>query len=221
MPDKQAHTSLRPIWITVLLLSSGFLLIPQVHASVLHLDLEATHVTFELGGNLHNVEGSFKLVQGDIQFDPENGEVSGKIVLDATSAGTGNEKRDRKMHETVLESQIYPDIVFVPNRLEGEFHAQGTSNLRLLGTLSLHGAVHPLEIPATITSKAWILSGSATLTIPYVEWGLKDPSVFIFRVEKTVTMMLAITGSLAPDTVVAAGGGGGGWGRPPGCWGGA
>ena len=205
MSDKQAHTSMRPIWIAVLALSLGFLLIPEAHASLLHLDPEATHVNFELGGNMHSVEGTFKLVQGDIQFDPVSGEVSGKVVLDATSAHTENKKRDRKMHETVLESQTYPDIVFVPNRLEGEFHAQGTSHLRLTGTLSIHGLEHPLEIPATITSNAGILSGSATLTIPYVEWGMKDPSFFIFRVEKTVTIMLDIAGSLAQDTVVAPG----------------
>jgi len=205
MPSRQTLALIRPIRIALLLLCVAFFMAPGVRASLLHLNPEATHVSFTLGGNMHTVEGTFKLVQGDIQFDPKSGRVSGRIVLDATSARTGNRQRDRKMQESVLEAQIYPDIVFVPSRLEGEFHAQGVSHVRLLGTLSIHGAQHPLEIPATTTSEAGSLSGSATLTIPYVDWGMKDPSVFIFRVEKTVTMTLALAGSLAPDTVVASG----------------
>lgn len=205
MSDYPEHTAMRPIWITALLVCLGLTLAPAaaVQAALLHLDPEATHVAFELGGNMHTVEGTLDLVRGDIQFDPVSGEVSGKIVLDATSAVTENKKRDRKMHETVLESEIYPDIVFIPSRLEGEFHAQGTSHLRLLGTLNIHGADHPVEIPATITIEDRVLTGSATLAIPFVEWGMQDPSFFIFRVEKTVTIMLDIVGSLAPDTVDA------------------
>jgi len=205
MSDNKALTWVRSMRIIALLLCLTLLITPTVHASLLHLDPEATHVAFTLGGNMHSVEGMLNLVQGEIQFDPVNGQVSGKIVLDATSARTENKKRDRKMHETVLESPTYPEMVFVPNRLEGEFHAEGTSHVRLLGTLSIHGADHPLEIPATIITTAGTLSGSATLTIPYVEWGMQDPSFFIFRVEKTVSIMLDIAGSLVPDPGVASG----------------
>jgi len=204
MSSQETPTRMKPIRVTLLLLGLAFFMAPGARASLLHLNPEATHVSFTLGGNMHTVEGTFKLVQGDIHFDTESGRVNGRIVLDATSARTGNRQRDRKMQESVLEAQIYPDIVFVPTRLEGEFHAQGVSHVRLLGTLSIHGSQHPLEIPATTTSEAGSLSGSATLTIPYVDWGMKDPSVFIFRVEKTVTMTLALAGSLATDTVVAS-----------------
>ena len=34
--------------------------------------------------------------------------------------------------------------------------------------------------------------------VPYVQWGLKDPSIFILKVAKQVDIDLTLSGSLAP-----------------------
>ena len=68
------------------------------------LDPAATEVRFTLGATLHVVSGSLRAREGRIVLDPETGEASGRIVLDATSAETGNRRRDDKMHEKILES---------------------------------------------------------------------------------------------------------------------
>jgi len=44
-------------------------------------------------------------------------------VFDATRAETGNQGRDRKMHEEVLESARYPEIVFTVSGASADLDA--------------------------------------------------------------------------------------------------
>jgi polyisoprenoid-binding protein YceI len=69
------------------------------------LDATVTTIEFTFGATLHTVDGTLHAKEGTIHIDPEAGTASGRIVIDATSAKTGNDRRDRKMHEKILESQ--------------------------------------------------------------------------------------------------------------------
>ena len=40
------------------------------------------------------------------------------------------------------------------------------------------------------------MSGNATLSIPYVEWGFDDPSFFVLRVDKIVAVNIKVSGTL-------------------------
>src|SRR5262245_4253991 len=97
------------------------------------LDPAKTTVRFTLGASLHTVHGSLRLKRGHVVYDPNTGKASGEIVVDATSAVTGNDSRDRTMHQKVLESAQYPEIAFHPDRL--------TAN-EIHGTFEIHGASH-------------------------------------------------------------------------------
>jgi len=165
-------------------------------ADVLRLDPAATAVTFTLDSTFHEVHGRFTLEAGEIVFDPLAGHASGEIVVAAASASTDNARRDRKMHETVLESARFPRIVFTPRRLAGAYRAAGDSAVELSGTLSIHGDAHEVTIPATLHGVDGRLTGAAKLSIPFVEWGMKDPSVLMFRVAKRVDVTLEFVGAL-------------------------
>ena len=80
----------------------------------LELDPAATTIAFELGATLHTVHGTARLGEGRVDFDLESGTAAGRIAVTATSLGTENDGRDKKMHGKVLESAIYPEIVFAP-----------------------------------------------------------------------------------------------------------
>ena len=170
---------------------------------ILTLDPEDSTVGFTLGATLHTVEGSFRLEEGELTFDPETGEVSGRVVVDATSGETGNNKRDRDMHRKVLESEQYPDFVFLPSRLEGAFDPAGASELTLHGTVRIHGGEHEVAVPATVAVHAEEggerrLEATGTFEVPYVEWGLKDPSRFLLRVAKSVEVTVHAEGRIEP-----------------------
>src|SRR6267142_3836090 len=61
------------------------------------LDPAATTIEFTFGATLHTVDGTIRAKEGTIHVDSETGTASGRIVIDATSAKTGNARRDRKM----------------------------------------------------------------------------------------------------------------------------
>ena len=169
----------------------------QAQSITLNLDPARTQITFTLGATLHTVDGSFKLKSGAIQFNPATGIASGDIVVDATSGESGNNSRDRKMHKSVLESQNYPEIVFVPERVQGQVLLSGESHVQIQGLVKLHGGQHEITIPADIQVTGAQLTANLHFAVPYVEWGLKDPSTFVLHVEKKVDVAIRVAGSLS------------------------
>lgn len=167
----------------------------------LTLDPAASQVTFTLGTTFHEVHGTLVLERGAIRFDPATGEASGEITVDARRAETGNDKRDAKMHGEVLESQRFPQIVFRPQRVEGKLAEAGHSDLRLVGVMALHGTDHPMTILIGVDAEGERVRSLATFQIPYVEWGMEDPSIFIARADKVVEVTVRAEGHFgAPQT---------------------
>ncbi len=183
-----------------LLLATALLTASPLSAETLVLELDPGKTTIELtfGATLHTVRGSLGLTLGRIELDPEAGTASGRIVLSATSASTGNERRDRKMHEKILESGRYPNIVFDVERVSGDLNRSGRSNLQLHGTLDFHGSRRQVAVPAVANVQGDQVTADAHLIVPYVEWGLADPSFLLLRVAKEVRVDIRASGRLQP-----------------------
>jgi polyisoprenoid-binding protein YceI len=164
------------------------------------LELEPTksRVWFTFGATLHTVRGALAIEEGRFEVDPDTREASGRAVMDLTSASTGNGRRDRKMHAKILESARFPKAVFTLERLDGTIKPVGTSDLLLHGTLDFHGAHRQMLIPAQVRVEGERLTGRCHVTIPYIEWGLADPSFLLLRVAKSVDVTIEVTGRLAP-----------------------
>lgn len=158
------------------------------------LDRSGSAVTFTLDATGHTVRGTLALKDGTVEFDPAGGPASGRIVIDATAAATGSSGRDKTMHKEVLESEKYPEFVFLPERLDGAVARDGQSQAVLVGRLEIHGVVKPVSLPASITVVGDRVEATASLTIPFVAWGMHDPSVLFLRVAKEVVVDLAIKG---------------------------
>ncbi len=162
----------------------------------LALDPAATKIAFTLGATLHTVDGSVRLSHGEIRFNPAGGAASGEIVLDARSAQTGNASRDANMHRDVLESERFPTIVFRAGELELLSRDETSAKVRLQGTLELHGQSLPFELPATLAAHGDRLGIAATFRVPYVDWGIRDPSRFLLRVDRFVDVAVSAEGTL-------------------------
>jgi len=152
----------------------------------------SSQVTFLLPATLHQVHGSFQLVEGRICFDLASHAVAGRIVLDAQSAQTGLASRDRNLKETVLDSERFPQIVFEPERLEVVAQSGDEAQVRLHGEVEIRGLRKPLEIPAHVTRHAQAIRIQSDFEVPYVAWGLPDPSVLILKVAPEVSLHLDV-----------------------------
>jgi len=183
-------------------LAAAFLLlgaIPGVAAQelTLHLDPGQSSAAFTLTATGHTVHGTFNLKSGEVHFDPTSGKASGEILFDATSGQTGNQSRDHKMHKDVLQSQQYPEVTFRPDHAEGTLTPQGESTLQVHGSFGIHGSEHELTVPVQINLTADKWNASARFVVPYVTWGMKNPSNFFLRVGDTVDIELRCAGMAA------------------------
>jgi len=154
----------------------------------IELDPQQSTVTFTLGAFLHTVRGTFRVKHGTVRFDTETGEATGEVVVDLTSGDTGNSSRDRKMKEEVLESPRYPEAVFTLERIEGHPSLQGESEVAIGGKMKIHGGEHELVIPVRIQARGREATATARFEIPYVKWGMKDPSTALLSVKDRVAV---------------------------------
>jgi polyisoprenoid-binding protein YceI len=164
--------------------------------AVLELNPAQTQVSFTLGDVLHTVHGTFKLKQGTVKFDPATGHAGGLVVVDATSGDSGSHARDHKMHKDILESAQYPEITFTPQQVQGQVLPEGDFKVRVLGTFTIHGAGHPLTLVVQAHLAGEQLTADTSFTIPYVSWGLKNPSTLFLRVNDTVDLAIHATGQI-------------------------
>ena len=164
---------------------------------LLRLEPAATKAEIKLDATAHTVDGSFALKHGELHLDPRQNKVCGEIVFDATSGQTGNDRRDRKMHKEVLESGQYPEITFRPDKFDGKVALQGSSTVQVHGLFVIHG--FEKEITSTVQLDAapdkW--TGEAHFVIPYVDWGLKNPSTFLLRVGHSVAVDMHFVASVS------------------------
>ena len=171
---------------------------PRAAASPLVFTVDPAHssVHWTLGSSLHTVHGTFALKSGGLQIDPATGKASGEIIVDASSGQSGNDGRDKKMHKEVLESARFTDIVFRPDSVIGKLESQGDSALQIQGIFVLHGSEHELTVPtqANLSGEHW--TGNAKLSVPFIEWGLKNPSTWLLKVEHSVTVEIELKGAV-------------------------
>jgi hypothetical protein len=170
---------------------------------VLIADPAQSSVHYTVSSSLHTVHGTFALKRGTLRFDPTTGKAAGEIVVDAVSGESGNDSRDKKMHKEVLESARFTDIIFRPDRVEGAVQPQGGSSAQLHGVCVLHGGEHELTAPVRVqlTSGQW--KGTASFSVPYNDWGLKNPGNFLLKVDHMVSIEVQMAGSIQAQAASA------------------
>ena len=158
-----------------------------------NFDPATTAIHWTLNTTVHTVHGTFRMKNGAVHIDPATGDASGLIVIDATSGESGDASRDNRMHSAILESAKFPVITFRPTHVDGKVALNATSPITVSGVMNLHGQDHPMQMTVTLHPKDSGLASQTHFTIPFVAWGLKDPSTFIFRTDKEVTLDIDAT----------------------------
>jgi polyisoprenoid-binding protein YceI len=157
----------------------------------------SSQVAFLLNGSDHGTHGTFHVQSGMVDFD-HSGKISGSVVVAAGSGDSGNKSRDHKMTTEVLDAAQFSEITFTPQSYQGTILESGDSNIQVSGIFTLHGTPHQITVPMQVHIEGSACTAKTHFTIPYVKWGLKDPSIFFLKVAKVVDIDLALSGQLSP-----------------------
>ena len=185
------------------ILAFSLAVVASAQTYVFEMDPHQSHVNFTLDDVFHTVHGAFQLKGGSIRFDPATGVASGLITVDATSGDSGSHGRDHKMHKEVLESEKYPDITFAPQHVAGQVPQDGKAQVTITGIMTLHGQPHDISINVPVEVHAGQAIADMDFIVPYVNWGLKNPSTLFLRVGDKVSIGVHAVGRIETASSVA------------------
>lgn len=118
------------------------------------LDSENSGVSFSVSNMAFNtVKGTFKGMNGNIIFDPNNVASSiFDVCIDASTINSGNSKRDKHLkNEDFFEVDKYPSICFKSTQI-----TKTKSGYITTGTLTMHGISKIIEIPFTYNDNKFV-----------------------------------------------------------------
>ena len=159
------------------------------------MDPARSQVQFTLPASLHEVHGSFHLQRGSVLFSRAGGEISGVIAVDAHSGNSGESSRDKKMTNDELKADQFTAVVFAPKSYTGALAAEGDSDVVVQGVFTLLGTEHDLRVPMHVHLDHGMCAAKGTFSVPFTKWGMKDPSTFLLKVGKEVTVTLDLVGA--------------------------
>lgn len=158
---------------------------------------DASEVKMKLNTTHEVVNGVFHIQSGSIEFDRSNPKMSGSVAVLAGSGKTGNDSRDKKMNKDVLKVDQYTTVSFAPKTYTGTIAPSGDSTIQVSGVFTLLGNPHDLTIPIQIHMDGSKATARARFVVPYVQWGLKNPSFLFWKAENDVAIDLNLVGQIS------------------------
>jgi polyisoprenoid-binding protein YceI len=177
----------------------GLILVPVALAQqqTLVVNPDASEVRITLKTTHEVVNGTFHIQSGSIEFDRSAAKMSGSVVVLAGSGRTGNDSRDKKMKKDILEVEQHASVLFEPRSYAGVIPPSGDSTLQVTGIFTLLGTGHEITIPIAVHLEDTTATARAHFVVPYIQWGLKDPSFLFWKADKEVAIDLVLTGQIS------------------------
>lgn len=158
---------------------------------------DASQVKMTLKTTHEIVNGGFHVQSGSVEFDRGAPAMSGSIAVAAGSGKTGNNSRDKKMNKDILKAQQYSTVSFEPKSYAGNIAPSGDSNIQVTGIFTLLGTPHEITVPMEVHLDGAGATAKTHFLVPYVEWGLKNPSFLIWKADNDVAIDLNLVGTIS------------------------
>ena len=158
---------------------------------------DASEVKMTLKTTREVVNGTFHIQSGSLEFDRSAAKMSGSVVVLAGSGETGDGSRDKKMNKEILLVEQHPAISFEPKSYAGVIAPSGDSTIQVTGIFTLLGTPHEITIPILVHLEGTTATAKAHFVVPYIQWGLKDPSFLFWKADHDVAIDLFLTGQLS------------------------
>jgi len=160
------------------------------------VDPDASEIKMTLKTTHELVIGTFHIQSGSIEFDRNDPKMLGSVIVLAGSGKTGNDSRDKKMNKDILRVDQYRTVSFAPKTYTGIIAPSGDSTIQVSGGFTLLGNLHNLTIPMQIHMDGSKATVKALFIIPYVQWGLKNPSFMFWKAANDVAINLNLVGQI-------------------------
>ena len=158
---------------------------------------DASEVKMTLKTTHELVNGVFHIQSGSVDFDRSTPEMSGSVVVLAGSGKTGNGSRDKKMNKEILQVEQHATVSFEPKSYAGVIAPSGESTIQITGIFTLLGTPHEITIPMLVRVEDTTATAKAHFAVPYIQWGLKDPSFLFWKADNDVAIDLLLAGRLS------------------------
>ena len=101
------------------------------------------------------------------------------------------------MNKDILKVDQFATVSFAPKTCNGTIAASGDSTIQVSGVFTLLGTAHDLTIPIQIHIDGSKVIAKGQFVVPYVQWGLKNPSFLIWKAENNVGIDLDLAGQIS------------------------
>ena len=148
-------------------------------------------------------------VAGQVVFDADGNVIAGesRITVSVGTLRTDSDRRDGYVRNRTLETDTYPEVVFVPTAIvwanpsaaAGEL--SGVQEFTIAGDLKIKNQTRPVVWDATAEFREdGTASGQASVEFTFADFGMTKPSVaIVLSVEDTIRLELDFVGRFAPQ----------------------
>jgi polyisoprenoid-binding protein YceI len=169
--------------------------LPQHQTFAVNPDTSEVKITLNTTHEV--VNGTFRIQSGSIEFDRSTPKISGSVVVAAGSGKTGNGSRDKRMNKEILQVEQYATVSFEPKSYAGTIGPSGDSTIQATGIFTLLGSPHEITIPILVHLEGATATAKAHFVVPYIQWGLKDPSFLFWKANNDVAIDLFLSGQIS------------------------
>jgi polyisoprenoid-binding protein YceI len=132
----------------------------------------------------HNPTIAIPDFEGKMVFNPETVEQSSlRLVIHAASLNVTDDIREkdrmdinRAMHEEVLQSDSYPDIIYECSRMTASKIGEGQYGGTLNGELTLHGVKRTQPVPVRISMNGDVLHATGEFSVRQSDYDIRPVS---------------------------------------------
>jgi len=146
--------------------------------------------------------GATSDVTGGIAFDAKGNLVpaSSRFVVNVATLKSDKDRRDGYVRGRILQASEYPTVTLAPTSIKAlalPLPTSGSRTFEVVGDLTVHGVTKPTTWQVEAAFNAGRVTGTATTTFPFSEFGLTQPRVpVVLSVADTIKLEYAF--SLVP-----------------------
>jgi polyisoprenoid-binding protein YceI len=140
-------------------------------------------------------------IQGQLFLGADTKPIEGaKIMVDMRTLKSDKTQRDNFIRTNTLQADQFPLAEFVVTGVDGwtgPLTEGKSSTFKLLGNMTIHGVTKPVTFDTTATMQGGNVTGTATTTFKFQDFGMTPPNVSVAKATDTIKLDMNIVANKA------------------------